>query len=179
MKLVVDGVSTTVDTPNHPMIDGLRRLVMVNVFPDRVEIAGIRAADARDVVRIAGEQPRYTVFLVRAEGPTPIGSVVDTISTLHRVPAAHVVLGVTSPRTALRSWDDCPFPAASDAAKIDHGVALVQITLDAARHAAIVDVHRADEPGFGGAAALCLARRTFPARSPGADGKPFRIRFER
>jgi hypothetical protein len=181
IELVVGDAALVTETPNASSIDGLATLVTVNVFAGSVRIGGARAHDIGDATQSVSmlASAARTVFVVRGEDSASMERIFHTIEVLRRNGAEHVVLGVTQPSAPLEHWSDCPFPAAADADKVDEGRVTLSVELDDERRPAVVHVLEPSAHGFGGAAALCVVRQAFPAGAPGADGKPFRVRFER
>jgi hypothetical protein len=90
-----------------------------------------------------------------------------------------------SPTAGLSGNWDCPFPAASDAAKIDEAYVVLQVVVAPGGFAKEVTVIRDPGYGFGETARQCaLLKKYAPARDAnGTDvegtTKPFRVHFSR
>lgn len=143
--------------------------------------------------------------VVRADAQVVHGRVIHALDLLKQAGISKIAFGVTvapspspspspsppAPTPAVQagvragqSWS-CPFPAAADAAKVDRGVVVLQVNVDAAGNALSTNVLSDPGYGFGGAAATCaLSRKYEPARdrqgnpTPGVT-PPIRVTFSR
>lgn len=166
LGLALGDATVMVETPLSPTIDSLKTLVVVDVGVNAVETATSLLAGAD------------TVVLIRADDSVDIGRIIDAIDAFRRAGAQHIVLGVTRPAAPLTNWDRCPFPPASDAARVDDGMVTLRVERDERNRVRVVHVEASSGYGFGGAAALCIARGLLPPAG-GANGKPFRVHFSR
>lgn len=176
IEISVGGSTFAIEPPSSSAVDSLATLVVVNVLGSGVEIAGAAMRDATEMDERSRALASATNTL-RGEDATSMDRVAETIDGLRRAGAKHVVLGITRPTAALPTWNECPFPAASDDARIDQGVVELSVDLDSRNRAAVVHVVRSSGYGFAGAAALCVARRGFDPAS--GKTRKLRIRFVR
>ena len=128
-------------------------------------------------------------IVIQADNDAPFGAVVDLTKVLQAA-GRSVGFGVHVPSVAkarvhASDWEECPFPAQADTARVDEAAVIIDVQVDPEGRAR--DVRVVTDPGYGFAEAArgCALRASYDSprdsggRAVEAQTGPFRVRFHR